>query len=165
MKTPSNQTYTPSSEKFAGLEGLLTIRAMVAADIPAALDLWQNTDGVGLTIEETPEMLVSFLERNPSISSAAFLEGRLVGAVLGGHDGRRGYLYHLAVATEHRRQGLARSLVDRTTRQLGAVGLLRATLLVYATNHEGQSFWRHLGWHMRLDLMPMQLPMRPDSPQ
>jgi ribosomal protein S18 acetylase RimI-like enzyme len=87
---------------------------LVAADIPAALDLWQNTEGVGLTIEATPEMLVSFLERNPSISSAAFLEGRLVGAVLGGHDGRRGYLYHLSVATEHRRQGLARSLVDRT---------------------------------------------------
>ena len=150
--------------EFAGFEKLLPIRAMVAADIPAALDLWQHTEGVGLTNEETPEMLVSFLERNPGISSVACLDGRLVGAVLGGHDGRRGYVYHLAVATEYRGHGLARSLVDRTVFQFGVIGLLRATIMVYATNHDGQSFWRHLGWRPRLDLMPMQIPMKPHLP-
>lgn len=142
--------------EFAGFEKILPIRAMVASDIPAALDLWRQTDGVGLTIDETPEMLAAFLKRNPGVSSVAVIGGRLVGAVLGGHDGRRGYIYHLAVEPRHRGCGLARSLVACTVFQMEALGLLRATIMVYAANSDGQSFWQHLGWRPRLDLLPMQ---------
>jgi ribosomal protein S18 acetylase RimI-like enzyme len=152
------QTGTAMMRKgeFAGFEKVLPIRAMASAHIPAALELWRHTEGIGLTLDETPEMLAAFLQRNLGVSSVAVIDGRLVGAVLGGHDGRRGYIYHLAVDPKHRGCGIARSLVDRTVSQLRAHGLLKATIMVYATNAEGQSFWHHLGWRPRLDLLPLQ---------
>jgi N-acetylglutamate synthase len=142
--------------EFAGFEKVFSVRAMVATDIPAALGLWLQSEGVGLTLDETPEMLSAFLERNPGISSVAVMDGCLVGAVLGGHDGRRGYIYHLAVDPKHRGFGFARCLVNRTISRLANLGLLRATIMVYATNSSGQAFWQHLGWNPRLDLLPMQ---------
>lgn len=122
--------------EFVGFENVLPIGAMVTSDIPMALELWQRTNGVGLAIEETPQMLAAFLERTPAVSSITGIGDCLVGAVLDGHDGRRGYLYHISVEPKHRGCGLARSLVDRTVFHLGSLGLHRATIMVYATNAE-----------------------------
>ena len=89
-----------------------TIRALQPSDIPAAITLWQGMEGIGLSPEETPAMLTAYLERNPEIRSAAVdASGRLVGALMGGHDGRRGFLYHLAVSESYRGQKLGRLLV------------------------------------------------------
>jgi ribosomal protein S18 acetylase RimI-like enzyme len=81
--------------------------------------------------------------------------------VLAGHDGRRGYLYHLAVAPEHRRHGLAARLVDRCLECLSALGLRRCGLQVYHTNETGLEFWRHAGWTERVDVQPFTIDLDP----
>jgi ribosomal protein S18 acetylase RimI-like enzyme len=150
----------PMSESSANT----AVRAMQDADLPAARMLWENTGGIGLSTEETPQMLATFLVRNPGISSVADdAAGRLIGAVLGGHDGRRGYLYHLAVAPERRGQGIARALVERTLAALAAAGITKASIVFYAANESGRAFWSHLGWSSRDDLQMMQRPPHPTA--
>jgi ribosomal protein S18 acetylase RimI-like enzyme len=127
-----------------------------AADYDEILALWQACEGVGLTPAETREAIESFLVRNPGLSLVARRDGRIVGAVLCGHDGRRGYLYHLAVARDYRKQGLARSIVAACLSRLGSVGIRRATIFVYGRNEPGRHFWRRVGWHDRTDLVVVQ---------
>jgi putative acetyltransferase len=81
--------------------------------------------------------------------------GKLVGAVLCGTDGRRGYLHHLAVAAELRGRGVGRSLVERCLDALARIGVTRCHIFVYARNTEGQKFWDRLGWYRRDDLLVM----------
>lgn len=93
------------------------IRAMTSLDIPRSTELWQACKGVGLGDGDTPEQLEAFLNRNPMTSSVALSEERLIGAVLAGHDGRRGFLYHLAVHPDFRARGLGRALAERPLAQ------------------------------------------------
>ena len=147
LSVPDSSAALPSGAKE------FTIRAMRDEDIPAALALWRMTEGVGQTPEETPAMLAGFLERNPDISSAVLdARGRLIGAVIGGHDGRRGYLYHLAVEHAHRGCGLGRALVERTAAQMAGSGLAKANIMVFAHNSAGHAFWERHGWRAREDL-------------
>lgn len=137
----------------------IAIRAMTAADVQAAFALWHTTEGIGLTPEETPAMLAAFLARNPSLSAAArAADGTLAGALLAGHDGRRGFLYHLAVAPAWRGRGLGRELVAFSLAGLRSAGIAKACIVVYAHNEAGRAFWRRLGWTARDDLVLMQTP-------
>lgn len=122
------------------------IRALTAADIPAALQLWSKTEGVEVAEGDRPEEIARFLARNPGLSTVAEEEGRLVGAVLCGHDGRRGYVYHLAIRPDRRGRGLGREIMRRSLGQLQAAGLARALLLVEAGNRGGHEFWLREGW-------------------
>jgi ribosomal protein S18 acetylase RimI-like enzyme len=136
----------------------MQVRAMLAGDLPAARSLWLATEGVGLAPDETPQVLERYLSRNPGISSVASEGGgALVGALLGGHDGRRGYLYHLAVSQPWRGLGIGKSLVQHATTELAGHGISRVTIFVYAHNPEGRAFWEHLGWKAREDLDVTQL--------
>src|SRR5512142_407604 len=98
------------------------IAVMTARDLPGVLDLWRRSEGLGLGASDEPAALEAFLARNPGLSFTARCDGELAGAVLGGHDGRRGYLHHLAVAQAHRRQGIGRALVERCCSELRALG-------------------------------------------
>ncbi len=139
---------------------MTTLRALTPADLPAAIRLWHGTEGIGLTPDETPELLSAYLDRNPGISSVACLaDGTIVGAILGGHDGRRAFLYHLAVVPSERGQGLGRQLAERATAELTRAGLAKASILVYADNAGGRAFWERLGWKARHGLDLMQLPL------
>jgi ribosomal protein S18 acetylase RimI-like enzyme len=129
------------------------IRPMSIADRPAALPLWASCDGIGLNECDEPAPLAAYLLRNPGMSFVALCGDELVGAVLGGSDGRRGYLHHLAVAQAHRGQGLGRGLVRRSLDALAAVGIARCHILVYADNRAGRDFWSHGGWRLRADLV------------
>jgi ribosomal-protein-serine acetyltransferase len=132
-------------------------RAMCVADLPEALALWNATEGMGLTEEETEPMLAGFLARNPGLSAVLrAADGALVGAVLAGHDGRRGFLYHLAVTPGGRGCGAGRELVEFALAGLRAAGIARVLILVYASNEEGKAFWRRLGWNAREDVRMMQ---------
>lgn len=125
-------------------------RELTPADYTAALDLWNRCEGV--RANESPEEFARILLRNPGCCSAAEAAGVLVGAVLGCHDGRRGYLYHLGVAAAWRRQGIGQQLVARSLAQIAAAGISRTTLFLVADNDEGEKFWRRLGWRLRTDL-------------
>lgn len=135
---------------------LLSITSMLPADYDAVLALWAGAEGVGLAASDSREGIGDFLERNPGMSLVARHEQEIIGAVLCGHDGRRGYLYHLAVARPHRQQGLGRAMVETCLSKLAEAGILKATIVVYASNEAGQQFWRRLGWKDRSDLLVLQ---------
>ena len=138
------------------LQTELSIEPMTAADFDEVLRLWQNTEGVGLNESDTPEHLAAYLKRNPDLSFVARVQSEIVGAVLCGHDGRRGYLHHLAVAQTYRRQGAGRRLVETCLRELEKLGILKCNIFLFADNADGELFWRHNGWIDRADLRVMQ---------
>jgi putative acetyltransferase len=130
----------------------MQILAMTAADYAEARSIWEATEGIGLSDADSREGVLAFLERNPGLSLVAKQDGRIIGTVLCGHDGRRGYLHHLAVAPEYRGQGLGRRLVDTCLARLAAAGIQKCHAWVYTENRDGQGFWRKIGWHERHDL-------------
>ncbi len=136
----------------------LKIVPMTGADIEPVTALWNATSGVGMNESDSPAKLRLFLDRNPGLSLVARDGSRLVAAVLCGHDGRRGFLYHMAVLPEYRRRGLGRQLIDRCLASLAAEGILRCNALVLVDNDGGQEFWRRGGWTHRSDLVLFQRP-------
>lgn len=134
----------------------IVLRALRRRDLAAALALWKRTEGMGMTASDTLPALTAFLRRNRGFSSAATVGGKLVGAVLCGHDMRRGFLYHLAVASAHRGRGIGAKLRDRSLGKLRDLGLEKCNILVYADNDEGLAFWRRAGWTARDELKILQ---------
>ena len=125
---------------------------MVEADITPALALWRATEGMGLGDGDTPERLAAYLQRNPGLSVVAEESGQLVGAALCGHDGRRGFLYHVAVAKACRGHGLGQALAQACLEGLAAAGIRTCLLFVFAANESGLAFWNHTGWTQRGDV-------------
>jgi N-acetylglutamate synthase len=121
-------------------------------DYDDAYRLWDGTPGIGLSAADSREAIAAYLARNPGLSAAARADGRLVGVVLAGHDGRRGYLHHLVVAPERRGQGLGRALVDRALRKLKAAGMAKCHIFLMSDNAEGRRFWESVGWAPRADI-------------
>lgn len=131
------------------------VRAMTPADLPASTALWSASEGVELAEGDRPADLERYLERNPGFSSVAVEGGQLIGAVLCGHDGRRGLVYHLAVRADRRGRGVGRALLQRSLAGLRAAGIRRALLLVAADNASGQAFWLREGWEELTFARPM----------
>jgi putative acetyltransferase len=139
------------------------LRPIVEHDLPDLIEFWSRTPGIGLNESDTPECLKIFLDRNPGLSLIALAGDRIAGALLSGHDGRRGSLHHLAVAEPFRRQGLGRELVERCLSKLREEGILKCNIFLYADNDAGREFWTRCGWSRRIDLVMMQHPCRTSS--
>src|SRR5262249_7071962 len=120
------------------------ITEMTLADYDAAYQLWQMTEGMGLSEADSRESIAAFLERNPGLSLVAWVRGEIVGTLLCGHDGRRGYLHHLAVTPTFRGQGIGTSLVKTCLGRLAERGLRKCHVFVRADNQGGQQFWRKI---------------------
>lgn len=134
-----------------------SLHIMTIADYDEVFSLWKATEGVGLNESDTRENIAKFLIRNPDMSFVVRSSGgELIGAVLSGHDGRRGYLHHLAVAKAHRGHGLGKLLMNACLTALQKVGLKKCSIFVYANNESGQSFWKHFGWEARAEILLMQ---------
>ena len=129
---------------------------MTIADYDAVLRLWLDAEGVGLNESDSRENIASFLGRNPGLSRVAGCGDAIIGAVLCGHDGRRGYLHHLAVAKTHRKLGLGRQLVEACLADLARQGIPKCNIFLFADNAAGEAFWKHNGWAKRSDLQVMQ---------
>jgi putative acetyltransferase len=132
------------------------LRVMTLADHDEVLALWRVTEGIGLTVSDEREAIGAYLTRNPGMSFVAVAGGRIVGAVLGGHDGRRGYLHHLAVTPAWRHRGIGRALVEAVLTELKSAGMPKCNLFLYAHNEAGRAFWLKHGWAAREDLVVMQ---------
>ncbi len=128
---------------------------MTMLDVPDSLILWKKTEGICLREADSPQALTQFLERNPGHSFVARDGSILAGVALAGHDGRRGCLYHVAVAAHYRRCGIGTKLVANCLTSLENSGIRKCHLLVLKENVTGREFWAKLGWHFRpeLDLM------------
>jgi ribosomal protein S18 acetylase RimI-like enzyme len=124
-------------------------------DYGAAVELWQRLEGLDVAEGDDWETIRGFLFRNPGLSRVATKESKIIGAVLCGHDGRRGYIYHLAVDPAYQGLGLARRLVDECVAGLKGAGLQRVNILVAKDNPRGLEFWRRCGWEDLEGAAPM----------
>jgi ribosomal protein S18 acetylase RimI-like enzyme len=131
------------------------IQEMELSDHQAVRDLWLEAKEVELADTDSPEGLARFLTRNPGLSFVARDGDKIVGAVLCGHDGRRGYIDQLVVCESHRRQGIGRSLVSRCIYNLMRIGIRKWHLFVYEDNPGAIAFWHKLGWSERVELVTM----------
>lgn len=119
----------------------------LARDFGAALELWTAAGpDIGVGRSDTLEELAKKVAHDPDLCLVAEADGRLAGTVLGGFDGRRGMIYHLAVAPDRRRQGLGRTLLAEVEHRLAAKGCRRTYLLVRRGNAEALGFYASLGW-------------------
>ena len=133
---------------------MVTIRVMTASDYDGVYDLWIHTPGMGLnSTDDSREGIEKYLKRNPTTSFVAEADGRIIGVIMAGHDGRRGYIYHTAVLTEYRNQGIARKLVDSAMAALDAEGINKAALVAFRRNDVGNGFWENIGFSERDDLV------------
>lgn len=133
------------------------IRPMRRDDYDQVAALWRRCAGVVLSSADRVESIGRYLDRNPGLSLVAEDGGSLLAAVLCGHDGRRGYLHHLAVDPEARGRGLGRRLVERAMNGLRREGIAKSHLFVLRDNPAGLGFWTHLGWAARTDIGIMSL--------
>lgn len=131
------------------------MREMKASDYQGIFTLWQDGEGIGLSNADSEANIQRFLARNPALSFVAVHNGRIVGAILCGHDGRRGYIYHLFVAKPHRNKGIGRRLVTKSLERLKEEGIDKCHLFVFAWNELGRNFWLNSGWTLREDLVVM----------
>ncbi len=132
------------------------LREHSAADYPALSALWaDDADGaaLGLSAADSLAGISQFFARNPGLSFALWEGPQLIGSVLAGHDGRRGYLYHLVVRADRRRHGYATLLVERAMSALAAAGIQKTHAMVYAANEQGLEFWRRSGFVTRVELV------------
>ena len=135
----------------------IIVRHFRIEDFDAVIALWRRTEGVGLNESDTRLAITAFLRRNPRLSFVAEQGGRIIGAVLCGHDGRRGYLHHLAVSKRHRRRGIGRRLVNACLAKLRKAGIQKCNIFIFANNAAGMKFWAHTGWSLRTELRLMQI--------
>lgn len=127
---------------------------MTIGHYEALFDLWESTPGMGLrSLDDSKEGISRFLRRNPTTNFVAYQDDKIVGAILSGHDGRRGYIYHTVVLPECRGQGIASDLVSAAVDALRSEGITRVCLNVMETNEQGKRFWTSKGWEKKAFLV------------
>ncbi|MBE5793430.1 MAG: GNAT family N-acetyltransferase [Clostridiales bacterium] len=133
---------------------MITIRIMTPADYDGVYDLWIHTPGMGLnTTDDSREGIEKYLRRNPTTSFVALDGESIIGVIMAGHDGRRGYIHHTAVLPDYRGQGIARELVNHAMDALEAEGIHKVALVAFARNEIGNGFWQKIGFDKRDDLV------------
>lgn len=131
---------------------MFSIRPMSIDDYDTVIGILQQTPGVTLRDTDSREATARYLARNPGLSFVAVVGPEVVGCIMSGHDGRRGYLQHLAVLQAHRRKGIASALVRRCLAALDALGIRKSHIDVVKTNEAGASYWERRGWQLRTDI-------------
>lgn len=132
----------------------MEIRKMNIEDYEAVYRLWLSCKGMGLnSVDDSREGIERFLDRNPDTCFVAENGGKIVGAIIAGSDGRRGYIYHTAVSPDQRRQGIASKLVEAAMSALESIGITKTALVVFDRNADGNAFWEKSGFAVREDLV------------
>ncbi len=132
----------------------MEIRNMRLDDYDSIYALWLNCPGMGLNnLDDSREGIAKYLARNPNTCFVAMERGRVIGAILTGHDGRRGYISHTAVSPVHQRQGIGKQLVNAALKALKEQGINKVNLVAFAHNKKGNAFWEKMGFTQRPDLI------------
>lgn len=114
--------------------------------------LWQITSKRAMSKADSRDEIEKYLLRNKGLSQVAFIDGKIVGTVLAGHDGRRGYIHHMAVLPQYRRHGIAKQLATKALNMIQKEGIDKTHIFTYKDNLQGQSFWESLNFERRDDL-------------
>ena len=132
----------------------MKIRAMNISDYEQVYQLWLSCPGMGLNnLDDSKEGIERFLKRNPETCFVAETDQTIIGVIIVGNDGRRGYIYHTAVNPQYRKQGIARQLVNRAMQALEQCGINKVALVVFEKNENGNAFWKKIGFTVREDLV------------
>lgn len=131
----------------------MQIRTMTIEDYSEVKALWMTIKGFAIrSIDDSYEGVERFLKRNPTTSVVAIENGKVVGAILCGHDGRRGCLYHVCVHEDYRMHGIGKAMVVFCMEALKSEGINKVSLIAFTRNDIGNAFWRTIGWTKREDL-------------
>ena len=131
----------------------MKIRKMVMEDYEKVYQLWMSCAGMGLNnLDDSKTGIEKFLKRNPDTCFVAE-DHEIIGVILAGNDGRRGYIYHTAVHPDYRKQGIAANLVDHVEKAMVELGIHKAALVVFDRNDTGNMFWEKQGFTVREDLI------------
>lgn len=126
---------------------------MSVDDYNAVYNLWLSCSGMGLNdLDDSEEGIRKFLERNPETCFVAENDGMVIGVIIAGNDGRRGYIYHTAVNPLFRGRGIGRKLVESAMNALKEAGINKVALVVFGRNKDGNEFWEKMGFTVRGDL-------------
>ena len=129
------------------------VRVMTIEDYDQIYSLWSKIKGFGIrSIDDSREGIERFLKRNPTTSVVAEEDGKIVGAILCGHDGRRGCFYHVCVDEEYRMRGIGKSMVVFAMEALKEEKINKVSLIAFTKNDIGNAFWKEIGWTKREDL-------------
>ena len=128
---------------------------MHLSDYEQALQLWKSLPGIGLSGADEKENIRDFLQKNPSTCFVALRGGDLIGTILGGSDGRRGYIYHLATQQSERNKGIGKKLVSLCLNEYKKSGIQKCHIFEISDNSEGIAFWEKAGWLRRDDILVM----------
>ncbi len=129
-------------------------------DYTAVYKLWCSCKGMGLNnLDDSQDGIARFLRRNPDTCFVAEESGQILGVILAGSDGRRGYIYHTAVHPQYRRRGIAAQLVETVLQALRRAGVNKASLVVFADNEAGNRFWQKMGFLPRQDIIYRDRPL------
>ena len=132
----------------------MVIRKIKIEDYDNVYDLWMSCVGMGLNnLDDSKEGIDKFIQRNPDTCLVAEKDSQIIGVIMVGNDGRRGYIYHTAVRPNYRRMGIAGKLVDEAMNELSALGINKAALVVFDRNSAGNAFWKTQGFTVRDDLI------------
>lgn len=128
----------------------MEIRSMTITDYPDVYELWASSAGMGLNdLDDSKEGIDKFLKRNPTTCFVATEGNKVVGVIIAGHDGRRGYIYHTAVAKQYKRQGIGRKLAESALKALSEEGITKVGLFVFNRNEGAKRFWKKMGFEVR----------------
>ncbi len=130
----------------------MIIREMKAEDYEEVYAMWQITTKRALSKADSKEGILKYLARNPGMSQVAVIDGKIVGTVLAGHDGRRGFIHHMAVMPRYRRHGIGHKLAQTAIDKIQADGIDKTHIFCYQNNETGQSFWKNFGLKRRDDV-------------
>ncbi len=132
----------------------IAFRIMKISMYEELVTLWKNNEGIRLSIGDTKDELDKYLRRNKGMSYVCIdkNKNKIAGSILCGHDGRRGYIYHLAVSKKFRKNNIAKSMIERSLAELKRHGIRRCILMVDSVNVSAKKFWLNAGWRRRTDL-------------
>lgn len=131
----------------------MMIRQMKIEDYQEIYSIWKTVFPDSIRRADDYDQIERYLKRNDGVSQVALMDNKIVGTILGGHDGRRGFIHHMAVLTKYRNKGIARKLVNACLQQLKKEGIDRCHLFVFSDNRTVQQVWETLGWNKREDLL------------
>lgn len=119
--------------------------------------MWQITSKRALTQADQKSEIEKYLKRNKDMSQVAVIDEKIVGTVLAGHDGRRGFIHHMAVMPQYRRQGIAHAMAQKAIEKITEDGIEKTHIFCYENNFTGQSFWKNFGFVKRDDIYVFSL--------
>lgn len=142
----------------------IQIRPMTMEDYEEVFDMWQSISGFGIrSWDDSREGIERFIARNPELSVVALHDGRIIGSILCGHDGRRGCLYHVCVRQEYRMLGIGQDMVECCKEALRKEGINKINLIAFKSNAIGNKFWQKLNWKHREDCNYYEENLNPEN--